>query len=57
MPKALPALLAKIAADRKVESTKRPPTVVLDWDVAEVFRSSDEVNSALRALISAVPQR
>ena len=57
MPKALPTLLAKIAADRKAESLKKPPTVVLDWDVAEVFRTSAEVNTALRALIAAIPQR
>jgi hypothetical protein len=57
MPNALPALLAKIAADRKAESTKKPPSVALDWDVAEVFRTSAEVNTALRALISAIPRR
>ena len=29
--------------------------VLLDKDVAKVFRSSDDVNSALRAIISALP--
>jgi hypothetical protein len=31
--------------------------VVLDSDVAKVFTSADEVNKALRALISAMPQK
>ncbi len=30
--------------------------VVLDPDVAEVFTSTEEVNRALRALISAIPE-
>jgi hypothetical protein len=34
-----------------------PLVVVLDPDVAKVFTSADEVNKALRALISAMPQR
>jgi hypothetical protein len=31
--------------------------VVLDSDVAKVFTSADEVNKALRALISAMPPK
>lgn len=57
MPDALPTLLAKLAADRQTKRAKKPPTVVLEADVAEVFRTSAEVNTALRALISAMPQR
>jgi hypothetical protein len=33
-----------------------PLVVVLDPDVAEVFTSAEEVNKALRALISAIPE-
>jgi len=57
MSEALPTLLAKLAANRKTERMKKPPTVTLDWDVAEVFRTSEEVNAALRALLSAIPRR
>jgi hypothetical protein len=53
----LPALLVKMAEDRKAERAKKPPTVTLDWDVAEVFQTSQEVNHALRSLISALPRR
>jgi hypothetical protein len=31
--------------------------VLLDPDVAEVFKSADSVNSALRAILAAVPAR
>ncbi|HKY55736.1 MAG TPA: hypothetical protein VJM08_15570 [Anaerolineales bacterium] len=34
---------------------KDSPFVVLDPDVAKVFTSTEEVNNALRALISAIP--
>ena len=34
-----------------------PVVVVLDPDVARVFTSGEEVNQALRALISAMPKR
>ena len=33
-----------------------PLVVVLDPDVAKVFTSTEEVNKALRALISAMPE-
>jgi hypothetical protein len=33
-----------------------PLVVVLDPDVAEVFTSTEEVNKALRAIISAMPE-
>jgi hypothetical protein len=34
-----------------------PMVVVLDADVAKIFTSGEEVNQALRALISAMPKR
>lgn len=34
-----------------------PMVVVLDPDVAKIFTSGEEVNQALRALISAMPKR
>ena len=39
-------------ADKMKDS---PVIVVLDSDVAKVFKSGEEVNKALRALISAMP--
>jgi hypothetical protein len=57
MSNRLPALLEKLAEDRKAERSRKPPTVTLDWDVAEVFRTSQEVNQALRSLLSALPRR
>ena len=39
-------------ADRMKDS---PLVVVLDPDVAKVFTSTEEVNKALRAIISAIP--
>ena len=33
-----------------------PLVVVLDPDVAQVFTSTEEVNKALRAIISAIPE-
>jgi hypothetical protein len=33
-----------------------PLVVVLDPDVAKVFMSTEEVNKALRAIISAIPE-
>jgi uncharacterized protein (DUF4415 family) len=35
---------------------KTPVTVTLDPDVAEVFTTSEEVNKALRAILSAIPK-
>ena len=40
-------------ADRMQEA---PLVVVLDPDVAKIFTSGEEVNKALRALISAMPK-
>jgi len=34
-----------------------PLVVILDPDVAKIFTSGEEVNQALRALISAMPKR
>ncbi len=34
-----------------------PVIVVLDADVAKVFTSAEEINTALRALISAMPTK
>jgi hypothetical protein len=53
----LPVLLAKMAEARKAERARKPPTVVLDLDVAEIFQTSKEVNTALRSLIAAIPRR
>jgi hypothetical protein len=36
--------------------TDSPLVVVLDPDVAKVFTTAEEVNKALRALISAMPE-
>lgn len=32
-------------------------TVILESDVAKVFKTSEEVNQALRAIISAIPKK
>jgi hypothetical protein len=40
-------------ADR---SEQKAVTVTLDPDIAEVFQSSEAVNHALRALLSAIPR-
>lgn len=37
-------------------SVKTLRTVVLDPDVAEVFTTSEAVNTALRAILSAIPK-
>lgn len=34
-----------------------PLIVMVDPDIAKVFRTSEEVNKALRALISAMPEK
>jgi hypothetical protein len=41
---------------KKIKASS-PLIVVLDSDVAKVFTSADEVNKALRALISAMPPK
>jgi len=46
----------KAKPNRFAEKMKDSPViVVLDSDVAKVFKSGEEVNKALRALISAMP--
>ncbi len=41
----------------KKMNTADPIIVILDADVAKVFKSTEEVNTALRALISAMPSK
>ena len=41
-------------ADQDKETTI---TVTLDSDVAKVFQTSEEVNQALRAILSAIPNK
>lgn len=41
-------------ADQDKETTI---TVTLDSDVAKVFQTSEEVNQALRAILSAIPKK
>lgn len=38
------------------QMSKAPVTVTLDPDVAEVFTTSEAVNNALRAILSAIPK-
>ncbi len=46
----------KAKPNRFAEKMKEAPVIVLlDDDVAKVFRTTEEVNRALRALISAMP--
>ena len=35
----------------------KPITVILEPDVAKVFKTSEEVNQALRAILSAIPSK
>ena len=47
----------KAKPNRFAERMQQAPTVVvLDADVAKIFTSGEEVNQALRALISAMPK-
>ncbi len=47
---------AKAKPNRFAEKMKSSPIVViLDEDVARIFKSTEQVNNALRALISAIP--
>lgn len=41
--------------NRFVEQKKAPVTVTLDADVAQVFATSEAVNKALRAILTALP--
>ena len=47
--KARPNRFATRESDREI-------TVVLEADVAKIFKTSDDVNKALRAIISAIPK-
>ncbi len=42
--------------NRFAASVDKTITVKLEADVAEIFRTSEEVNKALRAIISAMPK-
>lgn len=47
----------KAKPNRFAEKMKKEPIIVLlDDDVARVFKTSEQVNTALRALISAMPE-
>ncbi len=46
------ALLNRFASQQE----KAPLTVILDADVAEIFKTSEAVNNALCALLSAIPK-
>lgn len=46
----------KARPNRFAEQTHKSVTVTLDADVAKVFKTSEDVNNALRALLSAIPQ-
>ena len=68
MPANKPRKAADISAEYKFDYKKAKPNrfarrmkdsplvVVLDPDVAKVFTSTEEVNKALRAVISAIPE-
>ncbi len=68
MPANKPRKVADISAEYKFDYKKAKPNrfarrmkdsplvVVLDPDVAKVFTSTEEVNKALRAVISAIPE-
>jgi hypothetical protein len=49
---------SKAKPNRFASRMKDAPLVaVIDPDVSKVFRTSEEVNNALRALISAMPEQ
>lgn len=47
---------SKARRNRFAASPYKNITVKLEPDVAEVFKTSEEVNKALRAIISAIPK-
>lgn len=48
----------KAKPNRFAERMKREPLVVMiEPDIAKVFTSAEQVNKALRALISAIPEK
>ncbi len=46
---------SKARRNRFADSTHKTITIQLEPDVAKVFKTSQEVNKALRAIISAIP--
>jgi hypothetical protein len=48
---------SKAHRNRFAVSSDETITVKLEPDVAEVFKTSEDVNKALRAIISAIPNR
>ncbi len=68
-PTSKPRKAAEMSAEYKLDYKKAKPNrfanrmkasplvVVLDPDVAKIFTSAEEVNKALRAIISAMPKR
>ena len=40
-----------------LQNNKESVTVTLEPDVAKVFKTSEEVNKALRAILSAIPRK
>ncbi|ACK66669.1 conserved hypothetical protein [Rippkaea orientalis PCC 8801] len=40
-----------------VQVNETPITVTLESDVAQVFKTSEDVNKALRAILSAIPEK
>ena len=47
----------KAHPNRFIKKSESLITITLDPDVAEVFKTSEAVNHALRSLISAIPQK
>lgn len=68
MPEPKPRKTAEMAKEYRFDYSKAKPNrfaarmkdsplvVVIDPDVAKVFKTTEEVNKALRALISAMPK-
>jgi hypothetical protein len=46
----------KARPNRFIKQSESLITITLDPDVAEVFKTSEAVNHALRSLLSAIPQ-
>ena len=46
---------AKAKPNRFASQAHSPVTVILDPDVAQIFTTSDSVNTALRTILAAVP--
>ena len=39
------------------EAKEKTITITLEPDIAQVFKTSEQVNSALRAILSAIPEK